>query len=120
MTVHAIHVIHQIFIGFLFMATFCSIMLPILYLFAPWTKTSLGKFVMFHYWAYATALIALSVFTIWRHAPPEFEVVVDAVIFVGVAIASILLASRIWYYNFTEVSKPDSKHKVDIESAEDN
>lgn len=103
---HEYHVMLVIMIGFAFISAFCSVVLPFLYLFSPRTdlKQPMAKIVLFHYSAIAGALCGTVLFTLWKTPPLFLAAAVQGTVFLCLSISSILLISRIWYYNYSNSS----------------
>lgn len=84
----------------LIIAAVCTTAFPVLYSFANWTSTALGKIVMAHSIAFALAMDVTVLFQYWH--PNDILAVfwVEALMFTFIAIATTALTYMLWLYNY--------------------
>lgn len=86
-------------VGMLAIACVCATAFPILYLFAPWYKTRLGRALMIQGWAFAVALDLTLLFYFWQPVSLFVVLWVNAVVFTLIAGATAYLTWKMLKHN---------------------
>lgn len=109
-----IETLTQWLIGMLVIASICATAFPILYLFAPWYKTRLGRALMIQGWAFALALDVTLLFQFWQ--PKNIMVLfwVNAFVFTLIAFATGYLTWKMLKHNlYIPLINKKKKEKLD-------
>ena len=97
-----IDTLREVFKWTFFVAAFFATAFPILYLFAPWYRTWLGRILVLHGFAFALALDLTLVLRYWWDPSTETILRVEIIVFGLIAFANALMTYWLWRLNFSK------------------
>ena len=95
----------------LWVATICTVILPVLYSFSQWETHTIGRAFMGQSIAFGTAMTWMLTLEYW-HPPFPWRRVISLCIVTFIAITTIGTTTLVWKYNFLEQKDDDELDSV--------